>query len=127
MKKLFLFFILLVSILVGCGNKYIFLSGESKNWGGKYSANIDGNNEDGSYDFHFKNGDSNTNFRTLEVVINNVNGHILKRDENYKGGNITIPFSCKGCSVTHENEPIKVAIKWNDENEETIYLKQQDK
>lgn len=32
MKKTFLFVILLVSILVGCNNKQIFLSGESENW-----------------------------------------------------------------------------------------------
>lgn len=74
MKKTFLFVIFLVSILVGCSNQYILLSGESKHWTGKYSANIDGNNENGSYEFHFKNGRSKTNFKTIEIVINKNNG-----------------------------------------------------
>jgi hypothetical protein len=121
MKKSFAFIILFVLILVGCSNTYIHFSGESKNWTGKYSANIVGNNEDGSYEFHFKNGGSGTKFRTVEININN--GITSKREDNVKGVTITIPSSCKGCSVTTENKSIKVTIKWNSENEESFYLK----
>ncbi|MDQ6596405.1 hypothetical protein E2K98_30015 [Bacillus salipaludis] len=121
MKKTFLFFILFVLILVGCSNEQILLSGESKNWKGKYLANIDGNNENGSYEFHFKKGNSKTNFKNIEVNINN--GKTVIRDENFKGTTISTPKSCRGCSVTSKDKPIKVLIKWNGENAETFYLK----
>lgn len=121
MKKCIVSIFLIVLILVGCSNNYIRLSGESKHWTGKYSANIDGNNEDGSYEFHFKKGDTDTNFSTVDININN--GSTSKNEEDVKGATITIPSSCQGCSVTSKDEPIKVIIKWNDENEETFFLK----
>ncbi|MDQ0859657.1 lipoprotein [Bacillus sp. V2I10] len=61
MKRIF-YTALLLLILTGCSNEFINLTGESKSWTGKYSANIDGNDEDGSYEFHFKNGDGILNF-----------------------------------------------------------------
>jgi major membrane immunogen (membrane-anchored lipoprotein) len=121
MKKPFLFVILLVSILVGCSNKHIFLSGESENWRGEYSANIDGNREDGNYTFGYKNGEKDINFKSLEVIIND--GETVLKDDNHEGATIRIPSSCSGCAVTREDEPIKVTIKWDDKNEETFYLK----
>jgi major membrane immunogen (membrane-anchored lipoprotein) len=121
MKKPFLFVILFVSILVGCGNKHIFLSGESENWKGEYSANIDGNTENGNYLFGYKNGEKDTKFKNLEIIIND--GKTVRKEDNHKGATITIPSSCSGCAVTREDEPIKVTIKWDDKNEETFYLK----
>ncbi|MDQ0859751.1 lipoprotein [Bacillus sp. V2I10] len=120
MKRIFLTALLLL-ILTGCSNKFINLTGESKNWTGKYSANIDGNDEDGSYEFHFKNGDGNTQFQLLEVIIND--GSTTKSEENFKGATINITSNCKGCYVTKKDEKQKVTIIWDDKNEETFYLK----
>ncbi|MBA2871344.1 putative lipoprotein NlpE involved in copper resistance [Anoxybacillus calidus] len=69
MKKPFLFVILLVLILVGCNNKHIFLSGEGENWKGEYSANINGNREDGNYIFGYKNGEKDTKRRRMKKGI----------------------------------------------------------
>jgi major membrane immunogen (membrane-anchored lipoprotein) len=121
MKKTFLFVILLVSILAGCSDKYIFLSGESKNWRGEYSANIDGNREDGNYLFGYKNGEKDTKFKNLEIVIND--GETVLKEEMHKGATVSIPTSCSGCAVTREDVPIKVTIKWDGKNKETFYLK----
>ncbi|MED1792858.1 hypothetical protein P4V54_09255 [Brevibacillus nitrificans] len=120
MKKPFLFVILFISILVGCGNDYIFLSGESENWKGEYSANIDGNKENGNYLFGYKNGNNATEFKNLEIVIND--GETVQKEDKHKGTTIRISTSCSGCSVTNKDEPIKVTIKWDDKNEDTFYL-----
>ncbi|WP_289137213.1 hypothetical protein [uncultured Brevibacillus sp.] len=69
MKKPFLFVFLLVSILVGCGSEYVILSGESDDWKGEYSANIDGNSENGNYLFSFKNGNNDTEFNKNLVYL----------------------------------------------------------
>ena len=119
MNKPFLFLILLV--LVGCSNEYILLSGESENWKGEYSANIDGNSEDGNYTFGYKNGENEPEFKNLKIIIND--GETDRREDNHKGATVRIPSSCSGCSVTKEDVPIKVTIKWDDKNEETFYLK----
>ncbi|QPA30453.1 hypothetical protein [Thermaerobacillus caldiproteolyticus] len=123
MKEPFLFVILLVSILVGCSDKHIFLSGESENWKGEYSANISGNREDGNYLFGYKNGEKDTKFKNLEIVINDGNGETVRKEDIHKGATIRISSSCSGCAVTREDEPIKVTIKWDDKNEETFYVK----
>lgn len=105
----------------GCSDKYIVWSGESKNWKGKYAANIEGNDENGTYTFQYKNGDSNTKFKNIEVVINN--GHTSKKEEDYKGAIFKISSHCTGCAVTRKDEIMKVNIKWNGKNEETFFLK----
>ncbi|WP_026677904.1 hypothetical protein [Fictibacillus gelatini] len=119
MKKLLLFLILLV--LAGCNEKYIFLSGDGDHWKGEYSANIEGDREDGKYTFRFKHGGSDTRFRKLNIVINN--GETVLKKSDYKGATVKIPSSCSGCSVTDDEKSIEVTIKWGDHNEETFYLK----
>ena len=121
MKKPFLFVFLLVSILVGCGSEYVILSGESDDWKGEYSANIDGNSKNGNYLFSFKNGNNDTEFKNLEIIIND--GETSQKENNHKGATVRISTSCSGCSVTKKDEPIKVLIKWDDKNEVTFYLK----
>jgi major membrane immunogen (membrane-anchored lipoprotein) len=123
MKKTFLFVIILVSILVGCNSKHIFLSGESESWKGEYSAYINGNREDGNYLFGYKNGEKDTKFKNLEIIINVNDGETVLKEDNHEGATVRIPTSCSGCAVTREDEPIKVTIKWDDKNEETFYLK----
>ncbi|WP_027410576.1 hypothetical protein [Anoxybacteroides tepidamans] len=122
MKKLFFFVILLVFALSGCGSEFISFSGESKNWKGEYSANIDGNSENGNYLFSYKHAKKNTEFKNLQIIIND-SGKTVLNEETHKGATIKIPTGCSGCDVTKKGEPIKVTIKWNQKNEETFYLK----
>ncbi|QOR64921.1 hypothetical protein IM538_13815 [Cytobacillus suaedae] len=121
-KAIFLFVMILVTVLVGCGNKYFHFSGESDSWKGEYSANIDGTREDGEFVFGFKNANKDSTFKNLVIVINE--GETEQRSDNHKGATVKISSSCSGCTVTSENEQIKVTIKWDDENEETFFLKQ---
>ncbi|WP_199427071.1 hypothetical protein [Thermaerobacillus caldiproteolyticus] len=97
MKKPFLFVIFLVSIL-GCSNEFIFLSEESENWKGEYSANIDGNREDGNYIFGYKNGEKDTKFKNLEIIIND--GETVLKADNHEGATVRISSSCSGCGVS---------------------------
>jgi major membrane immunogen (membrane-anchored lipoprotein) len=124
MKKLCIFLLLIVSILGGCSGKYIVFSGESKNWEGTYSTTINGRNEDGSYTFHYKNGDSNTKLQEIEIIINNSAGETIQREEEHIGASFNISSSCQGCAVTRENERIKVTIKWDGKYEENFFLDQ---
>ena len=119
MKK-FLTVIVFVFFLVGCGNEFITFSGESDNWKGKYATNIDGSRENGEYTFGFKDATNVTAFKNLEIVINDGKTHL--REEYHKGATVKIPTSCSGCAVTPKDATIKVAIKWNDKNEETFFL-----
>ena len=124
MKKLCIFLVLMISILGGCSGKYMVFSGESKNWEGNYSTTINGNDEDGSYTFNYKNGDGNTKFKNIEVVISQGGSETSKIEEDYKGAIYKIKSSCQGCAVTSEGEKMKVTIKWDSENEETFFLDQ---
>jgi|SRR5579875_66635 len=122
MKKT-LCILLFISIFIfsGCTNKDIIFTGESKHWQGNYSVSISDKSEYGKYTLHYKNGDKNTKFQTLEINIKD--GKAVKHEDNYDGPTIEIPYSCDGCSVTSKDEPIKVNIKWDHSNEETLYLK----
>ncbi|MDX8291037.1 hypothetical protein SLL00_14585 [Metabacillus indicus] len=121
MRKLFIA-VLFLGVLSGCTNQFITFSGESKSWTGKYTATIDGNEEQGSYEFHFKDGNESTQFKVLEINVNN--GRTTKSEENLKGATITLSSNCRGCSVTEKGEEQKVTIKWDDENEETFYMQE---
>lgn len=121
MKKSLFFLLFVILISSGCTNKSLTFSGESKHWNGNYSVDVDQNNEYGTYTFHYKNGDSNTKFKTLEVAVND--GKTLKHEDDFKGATIKLPYSCEGCSVTRKDESIKVNIKWDNTNEETFFLK----
>ncbi|MEM5015548.1 hypothetical protein WKH31_04565 [Metabacillus indicus] len=114
--------VLFLGVLSGCTNQFITFSGESKSWTGKYTATIDGNEEHGSYEFHFKDGNESTQFKVLEINVNN--GRTTKSEENLKGATITLSSNCRGCSVTEKGEEQKVTIKWDDENEETFYMQE---
>jgi len=121
MKKIFLIMTLLVSILAGCNDDHVFLSGEGENWKGEYSANTNGNKENGNYVFGYKDGEKDTKFENLEIIIND--GETVQKAEEHKGATVKIPIACSGCAVTKKDEPIKVTIKWDNKNEETFYLK----
>ncbi|WP_410983438.1 hypothetical protein [Bacillus cereus] len=123
MKKAFLFLLLNILFLVGCSNEYVVFSGESNHWDGKYSVNIDGNEEYGIYTFRYKNSDGNTEFKSLEIVINQSNGRTSRKEEIRKGGRIEITSSCMGCAVINKDEAITVTIKWDNKYEETFTLK----
>ena len=123
MKKIFIFILLFIASLTGCSNnEYTVFSGESTHWKGKYSVNINGNEEHGNYEFHYKNGDQNTKFRTLEVSINNKFEQISKKQENHKGATFYVSSDCQNCASTSKDETLKVTIKWDDQNEETLLL-----
>jgi len=125
MKKLCIFLFLMISILGGCSSKYIEFSGESTNWDGKYSTTIiNGNEEDGSYTFFYKKGDGNTLIKNTEIIINNGGSETIQKDEEHQGATLRISSSCQGCSVTRENERIKVTIKWDGKDEESFFLEQ---
>lgn len=125
MKKLCIFLILMIFILGGCSSKYIEFSGGSTNWDGKYSTTIiNGNEEDGSYTFFYKKGDGDTILKNTEIIINNGGKETIQKDEEHKGANFIISSSCQGCSVTRENESIKVTIKWDGKYEESFFLEQ---
>ena len=125
MKKLCIFLFLMISILGGCSSKYIEFSGESTNWDGKYSTTIiNGNEEDGSYTLFLKKGDGNTILKNTEIIINNSGSEIIQKDEEHQGATFRISSSCQGCSVTRENERIKVTIKWDGKHEESFFLEQ---
>ncbi|WP_203287933.1 hypothetical protein [Metabacillus sp. cB07] len=121
MRNLFIA-VLFLGVLSGCTNQFITFSGESKSWTGKYTATIDGNEEHGSYEFHFKDGNESTQFKLLEINVNN--GRTTKSEENLKGATITLSSNCRGCSVTGKGEKQKVTIKWDDKKEETFYLQE---
>jgi major membrane immunogen (membrane-anchored lipoprotein) len=121
MGKPVLFMIFLALLLMGCSNKTIIFSGESDNWKGNYTANIDGTREDGEFVFGYKNATNNTEFKNLEVIIND--GETIRKEGNHRGATVRIPTSCSGCLVTDKNEPIKVTVKWNTQKEETFLLK----
>lgn len=121
MRNLFIA-VLFLGVLSGCTNQFITFSGESKSWTGKYTTTIDGNEEQGSYEFHFKDGNESTQFKVLEINVNN--GRTTKSEENVKGATMTLSSNCRGCSVTEKEEKQKVTIKWDDENEETFYLQE---
>ncbi|MEK3808073.1 hypothetical protein MHB63_16255 [Bacillus sp. FSL H8-0547] len=121
MKKLFIA-VLLLGVLSGCTNQFINFSGESKSWTGKYTATIDGNEEHGSYEFHFKDGNESTQFNALDINI--CDGKTTQSEKNVKAATITLSSNCRGCSVTGKGEKQKVTIKWDDQNEETFYLQE---
>ena len=121
MKKI-VFFLLLINILGGCSSKYMEFSGESENWEGKYSTNIHGNDEDGSYTFFYKNGDANSIFKNIEIKVNTSISETKLFEEEHHGANFTMKSSCQNCAVSQENEKIEVTIKWDSQREETFVL-----
>lgn len=120
MKKIFFCLAIFSFILAGCNNKFIFLEGESDNWRGEYSANITDNTEYGNYIFGYKEAKSEISFKNLKVTIND--GESELNAEMHEGATVRMSTSCSGCSVTNEDQPQKVTIKW-DGNAETFYLK----
>ncbi len=114
---------LLLLILYGCNNDFISLTGESAYWKGEYSARIENTSEHGEYIFNYKETKKDTDFNYVEVLIND---ETVRKEENFGSATaIKMEKFCDSCSVTDKNEPIKVTIKWNEENEETFYLKSQ--
>lgn len=120
MRRIILLTIIIVLILAGCGMKIIRFSGESDNWKGEYTANVDDTSEDGQYIFSFKNVQKEPSFTNLEITIND--GQIRQKEDRHQGATVNIPTSCSGCAVTPKNRPIKVNVKWENENEETFFL-----
>ena len=123
MKKLIAFLLIFIPILGSCSKEYSVFSGESQHWAGRYSVNIDGNEEHGNYDFHYKNGDKDTKFENLEISISSKFEQTSKKVEIHKGATIFLSSNCQGCMATDKKESIKVTIKWNGNNEETFLLK----
>jgi hypothetical protein len=121
MKKL-LILCFAILVLGGCNNNSLVFSGESKHWEGNYTAQINNNDESGGYTFHYKNGDSKTKFKNVEINIIKVDGRTSKSEENV-GPTIKIQTSCTGCAVTRKDETMKVNIKWDNKHEENFTLK----
>ena len=121
MKKIFIA-VLFLGVLSGYSNQFINLSGESKSWTGKYTATSDGNDEHGSYEFHFKDGNDSTQFKVLDININD--GKTTQSEKNIKSATINLSSNCRGCFVTRKGEKQKVTIKWDDKKKETFYLQE---
>jgi hypothetical protein len=117
------FCLLLILILVGCTNsKSLLFTGQSVHWKGDYTANINGNNEDGVFTIRYKNGGSPT-FKNLEVEVQDKDGHVIQKDPTYKGSKIKISKFGTGIKTTNENSIFKVTVKWNNNYQETFSLK----
>lgn len=65
-----LFFFISIFFLGSCSISYVTFSSESKSWTGQYKGYIKDDSEDGMFTFQYKGGDGNTEFKNLEITIN---------------------------------------------------------
>lgn len=119
--KRFILFPLLLLLLSGCATLYMTFEGESESWKGDYTTNIDGDWEDGTFSFFYKEGDATTQLSDLHVRIVG-SGTSEIQEDLHQGPLIQIKSSCGGCKVTEENDIFEVMIKWDGE-EETMRLR----
>lgn len=117
-----LFFFISIFFLGSCSISYVTFSSESKSWKGQYKGHIKDDSEDGVFTFQYKSGDGNTEFKNLEIVINEEISTMTQTSENHKGAKIEIKSSCVSCAPLSKDEPIEVVMKWDDKYEEKMVL-----
>ncbi|MEH7454786.1 hypothetical protein [Gottfriedia acidiceleris] len=120
MRKIYMLILVTLLMLVGCSNESLHFKGESEHWKGVYSANIDGNSEDGQFEFVFKDGKQMK--KNLEINVDGRTGDSNRTESESDEAIIRMKISCSGCAVTKASDVFKVTIKW-DGNEESFELK----
>ncbi|WP_157829790.1 hypothetical protein [Bacillus sp. SN10] len=118
-----LFFFISIFFLGICSIWYFTFSSESKSWKGQYKGHIKDDSEDGVFTFQYKGGDGNTEFKNLEIVINEELSIMTQTSEVHKGARIEMKSSCVSCVPLSKDEPIETVIKWDDKYEEKMVLK----
>lgn len=116
MKKLFFFGILLL-ILSGCGNgdRYNF-SGSSENWDVFYTVDvIDSTSEETTGTIKYV-GDEPVP-QKINFKIGSKEGTNVEMEDGVTNIGHT---SCRGCSVTQEDEEIAVEINWDGQMENAV-------
>ncbi|HHB2168079.1 MULTISPECIES: hypothetical protein [Bacillus] len=119
-----LFFFISIFFLGSCSISYVTFSSESKSWKGQYKGHIKDDSEDGVFTFQYKSGDGNTEFKNLEIVINEELSTMTQTSKVHKGAKIEMKSSCVRCAPLSKDEPIEIMIKWDDKYEEKMVLKQ---
>ena len=116
--------ILFISIffLGSCSISYVTFSSESKSRKGQYKGHIKDDSEDGVFTFQYKGGDGNTEFKNLEIVINEELSTITQTSEVHRGAKVEMKSSCVSCAPISKDEPIEIVIKWDDKYEEKMVL-----
>ena len=99
-----------------------YFSSESKSWTGQYKGHIKDDSEDGMFTFQYKGGDGNTEFKNLEITINETFRTMTQTSEVHKGARLEMKSSCVSCAPLSKDEPIEVVIKWDDKYEEKMVL-----
>ncbi|MBE5104571.1 hypothetical protein IGI01_04505 [Bacillus thuringiensis] len=118
-----LFFFISIFFLGSCSILYVIFSSESKSWTGQYKGHIKDDGEDGIFTFQYKGGDGNTEFKNLEITINEAFRTMTQTSEVHKGARIEMKSSCVSCAPLSKDEPIEIVIKWDDKYEEKMVLK----
>ncbi|EOP50151.1 lipoprotein [Bacillus cereus VDM053] len=90
---------------------------------GNIKGYIKDDSEDGMFTFQYKGGDGNTEFKNLEIAINEAFRTMTQTSESHKGARIEMKSSCVSCAPLSKDEPIEVVIKWDDKYEEKMVLK----
>ncbi|WP_110931586.1 hypothetical protein [Paenibacillus bouchesdurhonensis] len=114
-----LFFSLLILVSCSSGINYI---GEGKYWTGRYNVTINtkSNTQQGKYIFIYR-GQSNFNNNIDDLIIENGNKTTKLSNFGLINGEMSIPVNCSGCALPKKEDPIKITIRW-DNNEESFEL-----
>ncbi len=83
-----LFFFISIFFFGSCSISYVTFSSESKSWTGQYKGHIKDDSEDGMFTFQYKGGDGNTEFKNLEIAINEAFSTMTQTSESHKGARI---------------------------------------
>ncbi|MFD3257808.1 hypothetical protein ACE3MQ_04260 [Paenibacillus lentus] len=108
-------------ILVSCGSGINYI-GESKSWIGKYNVIINTKNssQQGNYIFSYR-GSSFKDNNIEELIIENGNKTTKLTNFSLFNGKVKIPVNCSGCALPKKENPIKITIRWEN-NEESFEL-----
>lgn len=118
-KLIFVLTILLILVSCSSGINY---KGESQNWIGRYNmiVNTKNNSQQGNYVFSYKG--SNIKDNTIEeLIIENGNKTTKLSNFGLLNGEVKIPVNCSGCALPKKEDPIKITIRWEN-NEESFDL-----
>lgn len=121
MKKVILFFIILLLSACGTGDRYNF-SGSTDNWEVFYVADIsDIDEQNATGTIKYIGPDSAP--ESISYLINTKPGKAEGINLSLEDGIVQLNgVSCSGCAIVQENQEIEVTISWIDSTE-TIILK----
>ncbi|WP_100399182.1 hypothetical protein [Bacillus sp. FJAT-44742] len=112
-------FIIINGLLIGCSDqRSVEFVGEGNNLEGKYTAHIQGENQE-DIDYIIRYIGSNSPPDTINYKIDSleVTGATLNENAYVEHTN----NRCSGCAITNENNELEVTIKWEEESE-SFYL-----